>query len=624
MSSHSLASVPELIARPCRARNMLAGRVAIDPSSRRELLLLSDMNETTGMELLVIDIAGNTGRSFPAPAGSGSWAFHLTSDDRLVIGTYYDGKFLVFDLKTMEFVHIADFPGETYIWNLAPGNDGRLYGGSYGNGRLGALNLESYEVEDCGAPAPPNLYLRYVSSLPDGRILCAFSTEKPTVLVYDPSTGEFLPAPVHCAGIVKGVSWNGYFLSETRAFVGSTLKEVTMPFPMPEANAGAWTVLTDVSRGQFVFLQQGDAIYRYGIGEAGLTRMADFPLRGGRLLDSDDRGNLYGIRGQEYFVIRDGDTAMHLSAVPIESKPRPMLFLKADDAGRIWGGPHFGQTLCCYDSRSQTTTNTPTVCDEGGEVYDVAFDGDTVYAAAYAGGNIVRFRVNEPWDQLHDVNPTTIARMACWGYIRPTGGIVRSPDGMLLSGWMAKYGMRGGAVAITNPVTGDTSVIENPLGELAIAGLETDGERLFIGSSVAANGLPDGDAPLRFGVCRLDTGMLMFVEEYAGAREVRVRGYDLLTCRVVITVDNTIRLFDCESRAFLPAEQLPPLTCYCVDMPGDGTMVYASEMSLYRYDLAGGAVQLIAESPSFVSNVAGMASGSLFFSCNADLYKVAV
>jgi len=123
----------ELIGQPCRAKNVLAARYVIAPDGK-EWFVLTNMNETAGMELIFIDFRSNTGRAIRAPAGAGSWALLQVPGNRLIVGTFYDGVFMVFDLQRMEFVKVADFPGESYIWNLALGGDGRVYGGTYPGG----------------------------------------------------------------------------------------------------------------------------------------------------------------------------------------------------------------------------------------------------------------------------------------------------------------------------------------------------------------------------------------------------------------------------------------------------------------------------------------------------------
>jgi len=137
----------------------------------------------------------------------------------------------------------------------------------------------------------------------------------------------------------------------------------------------------------------------------------------------------------------------------------------------LWGGTGFGQTLFWIDPKTRKYENTRTVCDAGGEVYDATFFDNKVYAVAYSGGDIIQYDPEQPWDQWNNVNPKTIASITKDGYIRPTGGVVLGPDNKLYSGWQARYGAYGGAVAITDPTTGKTELIENPLGEQPIMGL---------------------------------------------------------------------------------------------------------------------------------------------------------
>ena len=127
-------------------------------------------------------------------------------------------------------------------------------------------------LEDRGNPAPPNTYLRWVSAMPDGRILCYFMMVKPTTLLFDPAKREFEPVPRQLEGIQSGVSWNGYFLAGSSVFDGKSLEPVTAPFPTPR---GAWAVNLQLTSDDVLFLQQGRAIYRFAKGDKTLTPICD-------------------------------------------------------------------------------------------------------------------------------------------------------------------------------------------------------------------------------------------------------------------------------------------------------------------------------------------------------------
>ncbi|MBP6964972.1 MAG: hypothetical protein KBC96_11255 [Armatimonadetes bacterium] len=613
------------LGQPCQARNVLAGRVVIDRASGRDMLVLSNMNENAGAELIFIDPEKDFAKVFTAPAGAGSWALNEVSGDRLVVGTFYDGRFMVFDLRKMEFTQVSEFPGESYIWNLAIGSDGRVYGGTYGGGKLGALDLNAYSVEDLGNPAPPNMYLRYVTALPDGRILCSFGQEKNTTMIFDPAKKDFIPVPKSIKGVLNGVSWHGYFLAGGKAYKGKTLYEVPAPFPTPPAEKGAWSVDSYASNDDMLVLYQGNRRYTYRFGEKDLRFIADINLRGGRVLAYDREGNLLGVRGQDYFVMKPGDTKLNLRRIPGESAPRQTHFLRADEKGRLWGGPTFGQTLWFMDPATKKVTNTSTICDGGGEVYDVAFHGGETFAVAYAGGDIVRYNADKPWNQWDNENPRVIAHLGSKGYIRPIGGTVFGPDGKLYTGWMAQYGRYGGAISITDPARDKTDLIENPLGEQAMAGIAVDSKYIYAGTSLAGNGLPNKKGESA-GFCVIDvaTREIVYKEVYEGATSVRPLGCSDKLGRAAVTGSGKVRIFDSASPKWVEGipSDIPVHTCNSIASTPDARLIYGSENSIIALDLATGGHEHLADAPARVENVALGPDGTVYFSCGVDVYAV--
>jgi hypothetical protein len=625
MSAAATAQKLESLGQPCRAKQVLAGRVVVDRADQRDRFVLTNDNETQGLELIFLDYEKNTGKMYVAPAGAGSWALKEVPGDRLVIGTFYDGTFIVFDLRAMKYIKTAKFPGEDYIWNLALGRDGRVYGGTYPGGKLGALDLTTFAVEDCGAPASPNLYLRTVSATPAGLILCSFGQEKPTILLYDPTTKKFSPPPASLEGIAAGVAWSGYFLARDRAFKGDSFRAVgPLPFPAPPVEKGAWFVDTELTTPNAVFIKQGNAFYRFRKGDKAISLIADIDLRGGRAMAANFRGELLGVRGQDYFVIKPGDRDLKLRPVPVEGRGRPMLFLKAGPDGRLWGGPHFGQTLFWLDPQTKKFYNTGTVCDAGGEVYDVAFLAGKIYTASYAGGDITCYDPSLPWDQWDLKNPKPVAKVGP-AYIRPTGGILAGTDGKLYSGWMAKYGTYGGAVAVTDPATGQTDLIENPLGAQGIVGLALDRGLAYVGTTLEANGLPEkkGESP-HFGVVDLAAKRVAFKAPFQGAKAVYSVVFDAKTARVAMLVDKRLRVFDPRKKAFADAAfaGVPEITAARLAAPGKGFVYAGTDKDAIRVNLKTGAVKVLARAPAPVTNIAVDNHGIVYIACEADVYRI--
>ncbi|MCC6443967.1 MAG: hypothetical protein IT210_10995 [Armatimonadetes bacterium] len=617
----------EHLGQPCRAKQILAGRVVTDRKDGRERFVVTNDNESQGLELLFIDFEKDRGEMHVAPAGAGSWALKEVSGDRLIIGTFYDGTFIVFDLKTMKYVKHARLGKEEYIWNLALGNDGRIYGGSYPGGRLGAFDLTTYTVEDCGAPAPPNLYLRSVSAAPEGLIHCAFGQEKPTELLYDPATRQFFKLPAQIEGAGDGVIWQGYYLSGSRAFKGRDFQVISpVPFPTPPAEKGGWYVDAFMTTPEDLYLRQGSAIYHYRQGDPALALLTEIDLRGGRVMAANRKGELLGVRGQDYFVIKSGDRDLALRPIPVEGRGRPTLFLEADPQGVLWGGPHFGQTLFSLDPKTKKTVNTGVVCDSGGEVYDVTFLDGKVYTASYAGGDITCYDPRQPWDQWGRKNPRLLAQVGP-DYIRPTGGMVTGPDGRIYSGWMARYGTYGGAVAITDPVTGKTEMIENPLGEQAVEGLAVDDKFAYVSTSLTANGLPTKKAEgewASFGVIDLATRKVVFRHMFDKVTGVRQVVLDVKTRRAAMIVDGALAVFDTARQSFvsdLPGEP-PRASSYRMAAPGDGKIYFATDRDVNTFDLMTGQTKTLARASANVTNVTVAPDKAIYISCGMDVYRV--
>jgi hypothetical protein len=633
LPGRAAAAPAESLGEPCRAFNVLAGRAVVDPAGK-EWFVFTNMNEASGMELIFLDPKTDTAKAYRAPGGQGSWALLQVPGHRLVVGTYYDGTFLVFDLKTMTFIKSARVKGEEYIWNLALGNDGRVYGGTYRGGKLGALDLNTYTVEDLGRPkaAEPNLYLRNVSSTPDGSILCSWGTQKKVTLLFDPKTKQFGEVPPDMQ-IASGVTWNDeYFLAGRQAWSGPDLKPIKLPYPTPPAvkDADGKDVPAGVdvlaTTNETLVLRQGDALYRYRAGEPAPTKVFEGSLRGGAMYASTKAGELLGVRGPEYFVLAPGKP-VEFRRIPTQPGPRKTHFLAYDaQRGRVWGGPTFGQTVFWLDVKSKQFENTAKVCDSGGEVYDGTFLNGKVYFVAYAGGDVIEYDPDQPWDQWGGNNPRVIASLKNRGegYIRPEAGVVVGPDERLYSGWLVGYGTYGGAVSITDPKTGDTELLENPLGvKQSVAAVAVDERFLYVGTQLGGNGLPSqkNESP-KFGVIDRQTKQVVFDRTMDKMSHVRSFHLDPSAKRLALSTNGTIQLFDTASQKFLENVAVPKLTSHSIAGRGDGRAYYGSGKTVHVLDLSTGKATPFADAPGKVDTITVGAKDEVYVSVGTTVYRL--
>lgn len=620
----------ELLGEPCRARQILGTAVVRDRGDGRERLLLLNDNEVYHCEILSIDFERNAGEVFAAPAGAGSWCGIEVPGDKFVVGTFYDGVFMIFDLKTKTFTKVVPFPGEHYIWNLVIGADGRVYGGTYPGGKLGALDVEKGTCEVIGAPTPANQYLRYVSATPWGEIFCNLGMVQSTTRAYDvrKKTWREIPGLPEKTQFGVGVTWNDFFVAsdprsgKVEAFRDASLQpETERPFPVPGPD---FVLDTTLSNRRTLYMHSGGALYSYTVGDARdkLVKVTDVQINGGRYVGVAAAGTLLGVRGQSYYTVKPGEKNAILRPIPVEGRGRPALFLEADLEGRIWGGPHFGQTLFYYDTRTGKTVNTDVVCDAGGEVYDVTFHKGVVYAASYSGGDITAYDPAKLWDQLNHKNPRPLASVAP-RYIRPEAGIMTGPDGKLYAGWVAKYGTYGGAISITDPASGRTELIENPLGQQGITSIAVDDQYVYAGTTLAGNGLPQQKGKAKFGAIDLASRAVVFEREFDAASVTRVVR-EPVSGLVLFTIDSAIQRYDPRTKVLLeaPAEGLPAITSRSIEPIGDGTLLGSSDRRLVRFDARKGGTELVAESPVRVEAITIAADDRVYFMSGPGMYRV--
>jgi len=558
------APISTRIAEPCRARQVLHGRVVVDPSDGRERLWLTNMNEAQGGELIAVDFESDTAEVYRWPAGHGSWCVLPLPGDRLAVSTYYDGKFLLFDLKAKEFTGVVDFPGESYIWDMAIGGDGRVYGGTYSGAKLGCFDPDTGEFEDCGTPVADtgNLYLRNVIATPDGNIACTFGYAESSFQVYNVETGEFRLVWSEATSLHRMTMDHLFVSTASRGLVaiaGRDLRPVAS-LPLPECpNEAGWQSIEHFGGDDEVYLRSDGKLWRWSRIADDMQLVLDVDLRGGHVLDVSADGRMLGVRGQDYFVVTPGEKDINLRRIPGESAGRPTHFLVSDDAGNVWGGSQFGQTVFACDTATGEYENSGAVVDAGGEVYGAVLLRGNLYTASYSAADLAVYDPREAWDQWGGRNPRHIASLREYNLCRPTGRMFLGGDGMLISGWQASYGMYGGALVRLNPATEEITVWSNPLGEEPIVALAVDDRYAYLGTNLSANGLPTKDGWGQFGVWDLTEEGLVFSQRMDGMKAVCPIGTLPEPRLVLFPHGDELNVFDVADRAFrdtLPVETL--------------------------------------------------------------------
>lgn len=592
------------LAEPCRNFCIFNSLVLTDPRDGREKLCLSNFTAGGIGSLVLVDTANGEGEAIPLPGDSGAWALLALDATTLLAGTCPGfGYLLRLDLPSRTWAEPLRVDSETYIWNLARGSDGRVYGGTWPGCALLEYDPAAHDLRSLGrlSEDPKDCYSRTVHGELPGFLFVDVGHSSEGIVRWDLAAGKgsrFGPPGARIREInpewIATVSGHAHGGGEKLDFFDSRTSA-----PIDGAALG---------------IQE-----RVGTREREVERDYGTPVKlvspGAVRRLADGRGA--AVRGQQIVYLARGGGGPRLVHIPTDPPATHILTITSDPEGRIWGSSGLGQTIFRYTPSDGTTWNSPSVCNGGGEIYGMRFAEGRLFLSAYAGGDHVVYDPSAPWDQVSNANPRTlesVAPLMC----RPEGRSVIGPDGAFWTGWMARYGSYGGGLSRIDVGTGAMSLWNDPVPGQAVGWLEADERLLYFTTCRHANGLPPHGQPLHF-VAWDPRGNALF-DHVFGEREMPGR----IACAaglVLVAVDDSLRLFDPRALAFTGSIPLGGRAQCLVSRP-DGCVAAFCAGRLLECDPAARSVRELCAVPREVHTAALTPEGRLYFTEGTRLHVV--
>ena len=393
-----------------------------------EEVLCLGFKDTQAFVLLLDPLTGQGQQVVFDGVSAQVWRMCAHSNGKLY-ATLGSGHIFEVDVTTGEYRDLARPPaGETVVWELYEGPDGKLYGGTYPTAKLARIDPQSGQVEDLGRMDPAEMYVRTIAIKGD-HVYCGCGPKKPSVWAYHIPTGQKTQIlPEEARG---GPGWGRPVLS-----------------------------------GDGEILMSGAGELRYQVKGLEVTpterkiREAPLRLKDGRYVVTEDRSG----PDRVYFLFDDQGQRTEVEFDYAGAGTTLFAVFRGPD-GHIYGTTRTPITLFTLDPATGKTVEYGDPVGHGGQVYSWLWRQGKLHMTAYSRCTYSVWDPARPWrfGAEPDSNPRVLGRMS--RHVQRAGGMLELPDGRVLVGGLPSYGYIGGGLVLVKPEEPSFELIEKPVGE---------------------------------------------------------------------------------------------------------------------------------------------------------------
>ncbi|WP_203961442.1 PQQ-binding-like beta-propeller repeat protein [Actinocatenispora thailandica] len=433
------------------------------------------------------------------PTGTGGWAAAV-DHGAVYAGTYGVADIHRYDPTTDTATRLTGLGTDTYVFDLAAAPDGTLYAGTYPSGKLYAVDPDTGATSDLGQASPGQHYVRSVAVADDGTVYAGTGAAA-RLVAYDPATGqrrEILPAELRGEAFVYDVAVTDDLIAVGTEPSGKlALIDRHDPGRYTIVDTGDRTVDAITIDGDSVYLtaRTSGSVYRYRRGTGTLERL-------GTPVPQDETRGVFVSAGQLVGVAGSGEvwtlnpdtgatTVTDLVAAGMPAAAEPAQSVAVQDGRYAYVGGNFG--LQVHDLAAGTSRRVRAF----GEPKRIVPVGGRAYLGVYPGGFV---------DTYDPVTRTMARRGALGGGQNRPRAMTWLPDrGQLAIGSRSEYGTVGGAFTLYD-VASDTAHRYDPVPGQAISAVTARGHVGYLGSEIAADGVPPTATEAQLAAVDLDTG----------------------------------------------------------------------------------------------------------------------
>ncbi|GIP39488.1 hypothetical protein J31TS4_27680 [Paenibacillus sp. J31TS4] len=405
---------------------------------------------------------------FEAPLGDShhTWGIVRGGDGRLYMGG--SAHVFRFDPGTRRLDDLGQaIEGEDYLWRLASGPDGRVFGGTYPGGKVWEWDLVGERFRDWGTVLEGHQYVRSLAA-DAGRLYIGLGSQSARLFELNTVTGgkKEIPVPEE---VREDTFLYDLDLRDGLLYIRFSPSNEMWTYRIGD---GVWTRVTDRAAGLEVsppgphgevYVPREDGLYRHaspgGPLEPTSLALAGYmthyawvrgTLKDGRAMPASEAGSaglLAGLHPSGLYWLYDPASGESASIEPaLKGQPIAVQSLTQDGEGKVYVGGYFAGGLGVYDSRTSELTGYRGI----GQIENMTFHKGKLYMGVYPKAHLYVYDPALPWEKGN--NPKHVTSFHDAGQDRPFG--LTAAGEYVAAGTVPAYGKSGGGLFLYHPETG--------------------------------------------------------------------------------------------------------------------------------------------------------------------------
>jgi WD40 repeat protein len=359
--------------------------------------------------------------------------------------------------------------GENYIWSLAKGLDGKIYGTTYPGGKLFSFNPRTRVVEDFGMMAEGETYARYVCTDFPGKVYVGVGTHA-RLVEFDLQTKvkrQILPKEFHKQSFVYHLNRLGKYLVAILSpdpiilIFDPKTREVVKKFDLSASDPMIYLQKTVVRNDKFYFgTSPNDRLYSI---DNNLNLKVEFENAGAPIGLAQNR-YIFCYSVLKRFTIIDIQEMKIIKTfiMNIQGENGVNLFSFTEGPeGKFYGSGFINQHLFSFDPETKISYDYGVSVNFVGQINSMICFKNKIYSGHYVTAQISEFNPVKEWNpgMGDDHNPRIVANINN-EQDKPLD-MATDHEKYIYVASSATYGKNGGCLSIFEPETRKIAVYRN-------------------------------------------------------------------------------------------------------------------------------------------------------------------